>query len=246
MFPGRMFPGRVSAGTAAAAAKLRAARRVGQGGAAMFVVAMTVAVLASVGMYALAAAGNEVTTSGNERQNTQTHYLAEYGVLAVTHEVSASRAALYLGIMLNSTDRDVLCDSLPNLPATASAQTAACHKMSSAELANNNAATPWAVSPVDSYGGSAPFVTGLNPGSFGAVPMNGDFSVELTDPIHTQAPPRYSQDNSFCILQFTATVTGFTQPLFPLRTSTLQTSFEGEGSEIQRVRFLAGPVTCPR
>ena len=48
----------------------------------LFVVAMVIAVLASVGLYALAAASIEVRASGNERQNTQTHYLAEYGILA--------------------------------------------------------------------------------------------------------------------------------------------------------------------
>ena len=60
----------------------------------MFIVAMTLAVLASVGVYALAAAANEVRTSGNERQNTQTHYLAEYGVLGAAHEMTGKRAFL--------------------------------------------------------------------------------------------------------------------------------------------------------
>ncbi len=61
-------------------AKRRAALRRHEGGAVMFIVAMMIAVLGSVGVYALAAAATEVRTSGNERQNTQTHYLAEYGI----------------------------------------------------------------------------------------------------------------------------------------------------------------------
>ena len=73
---------------ALALAKRRAALRRREDGAAMFIVAMTLAVLASVGVYALAAAATEVKTSGNERQNTQTHYLSQYGVLGVAHEMT--------------------------------------------------------------------------------------------------------------------------------------------------------------
>ncbi len=79
---------------ALALAKRRAALRRREGGAVMFVVAMTLAVLASVGIYALAAAATEVRTSGNERQNTQTHYLAEYGVLGAAREMAGGRALL--------------------------------------------------------------------------------------------------------------------------------------------------------
>ena len=66
---------------ALALAKRRSALRRRDEGAVMFIVAMTLAVLASVGVYALAAAATEVRTSGNERQGTQTHYLAEFGVI---------------------------------------------------------------------------------------------------------------------------------------------------------------------
>jgi len=59
-------------------AKARAAHRPQESGAVMFIVTMILTVLASVGIYALAAATNEVTTSGSERQAAQTHYLAEY------------------------------------------------------------------------------------------------------------------------------------------------------------------------
>ena len=115
-------------------AKRRTARRRGEDGAAMFIVSMTIAVLASVGMYALAAAQNEVRTSGNERQNTQTHYLSEYGVIGVTHEMQSSKAAFYMGLMLNPTTIDTPCVSLPTVPNTASILTRACRRLGSAEL----------------------------------------------------------------------------------------------------------------
>jgi len=79
-------------------AKARSLRRRHQRGAALFVVAMALAVLASVGIFALAAAATEVRTSGNERQNAQTHYLSQYGIL-VASTTNAPTALLYLGAM---------------------------------------------------------------------------------------------------------------------------------------------------
>ena len=64
-----------------AQARQRSARRKESGGAVIFIVAMTLAVLASLGMYALASATNEVKTAGYERQSAQSHYLSEYGIL---------------------------------------------------------------------------------------------------------------------------------------------------------------------
>ena len=61
----------------------------------MFIVAMTLAVLASLGLYALASASNEMKTSGFERQNAQTHYLSEYGVLGGADDMNPTTAQLY-------------------------------------------------------------------------------------------------------------------------------------------------------
>src|ERR1700728_3330974 len=96
-------------------AKQRSSRRRGSAGAAMFVVAMTMAVLVSVGVYALAASANETRTAGNERQSTQTHYLADYGIVGAAHEVTSTRAQFFLTQMMSPTYRDASCTSLPSL-----------------------------------------------------------------------------------------------------------------------------------
>ena len=80
-------------------ARRRSERRRQQGGVAMFIVSMMMTVLATVGLFALAAASTEMKTAGNERQNTQTHYLAEYGVVAIAHEVDSVKVGTYLGLM---------------------------------------------------------------------------------------------------------------------------------------------------
>jgi hypothetical protein len=198
---------------------------------------MTLAVLGSVGIYALAAASNEVRTSGNERQNTQTHYLSEYGVIGITHEMVSSKAQFYLGLMLSNPDTP--CVSLPGVPATASPVARACRRLGSAELGQ-----PWVASPITvPYASNVPYTSGVTPGSFGPIPMNGDFFVELTEPTQAQAPARYATDLHFCFIEMTATSSGITQPVVP---GQLTGVYANEGIEMQRARIMAGPVQCPR
>jgi Tfp pilus assembly protein PilX len=218
-----------------ALAKVRARRRRREEGAAMFLVSMTIAVLASVGIYALSAASLEVRTSGNERQSTQTHYLAEYGVIGAMHELTATKAQFYMGLMITNPDT---CLSLPGV-ASADPVTKACRRLPDTELGQQW--TPGAITVAYS---SAPLTPGVSPGSFGATPMAGHFFVELTDPVQLSAPSRYATDLNFCFIQLTATSTGITQPYQLLTDPVAQ--FSGEGLEMQRARIVAGPVQCPR
>jgi hypothetical protein len=218
----------------------RGSRRRDEGGAVMFVVAMALAVLGSVGMYAIVAASNEVRTSGNERQNTQTHYLAQYGVIGAAHEMVSTKAQFYLGLMMNSSTADTPCVSLPGVNfSTAPPILRACRRLGSAELG-----TPWTGAPITvPYGANTPFTSGVVPGSFGPVPMNGDFFVELTEPTQAQAPARYATDLHFCFIEMTATSSGITQPVLVGQPTG---TYASEGIEVQRARIMAGPVQCPR
>jgi hypothetical protein len=202
----------------------------------MFIVSMTIAVLASVGIYALAAAQSEVRTSGNERQNTQTHYLSEYGVLGISHEMVSSKAQFYMGLMLSSPDTCPM--SLPGVPTTASILTRACRRLGSAEMGG-----AWTGAITKAYGSTIAYTPGVPPGSFGPVPVQGDFFVELTEPTQANAPPRYATDLHFCFIEMTATSTGITQPAIPTNATAM---FGNEGVEMQRARIVAGPVQCPR
>jgi hypothetical protein len=234
---------------ALALAKRRRRRLHREQGAAMFVVSMTIVALASVGLYALAAAQNEVRTSGNERQSTQTHYLAQYGVIGAAHEMAASKAQLYLGLMLGQPDP--LCVSLPwqtpSGPVTGTPTnlinplSQACRRLGSTELGQG-----WSVQVgvgADQYQGQVPFKAA--PGPLGPAPIKPDFFVELTDPNETGTPPRYATDLHFCFVQLTVTSVGITQPFFP-SSPNYTAMFGGQGMETQRARILAGPVQCPR
>lgn len=219
----------ISSGNAVNSALFRAARRQREEGAVIFIVAMTLAVLASLGLYALASTSNEMKTAGFERQNTQSHYLSEYGVLGAANNVNPTTAQLYLGLMMDPARRDKSCISLPgitgnetNLPA----QLMACRRMGSGEL--NQA---WLSSAQ----------TAVPSGGLGSTSINGDFFIELTDPAQTQPPPGYDMKLGLCFAQFTLTSVGLTQAANG--TTGLQV-YGSEGVEVARAHITAGPIRC--
>lgn len=215
-------------------AKRRAGRRRRQDGAAMFIVAMTIAVLAAMGVYALAAAANEVQTSGNERRNTQTHYLASYGILGSAQTLSSTMATLYRQMMKNPATRDNVCLSLAGVPTTAADPNKYCYRLEREQFQPG-----WAEPIVEPYT-AAPYTPAVAPGSFGATPMDGYFFVEVTDPIELR-PKRYSDQ---CASMVTATSYGHTQPLFPSAPDSYTAQYGGESVEVQRARLMIMPVPC--
>ena len=231
-------------------AKRRWSRRRHEAGAALFVVSMTISVLASVGIYALAAASNDVKTSGYERQNTQTHYLSMYGVLGTAHEITSTKAKFYLNLMQDPRYRDKCPGSLGSVPTahptlgnlTLMPDVMDCRRLPAGEL--SAVGTPWAVPYVDAYAGTAPYQAGVTPGSFGPTTIQGDFFVELTEPVQANPPARYGLNLNFCFIEMTVSSSGTTRPTFPSNPNWTQT-FGSEGIEVQRARILAGPIQCP-
>jgi hypothetical protein len=231
-------------------AKRRAARRRHEDGAAMFIVAMTLAVLASVGVYALAAASNEVRTSGNERQNTQTHYLSQYGILVASEELAATRAQLYLGVMMATPDAKCTGVPQPGGSIPLDPMITACRRMGANEF--HDSAGNWLAPPTVGYTGTVPFAGSsagsVPPGSLGPIPVKADFYVELSAPTSTRNASGYGLNMQSCFLQFTATSFGLTQPQYLSGGSNpaSATFFGGEGIEMERARLVAGPITpCP-
>jgi hypothetical protein len=236
--------------SALAAAKRRVRRRRREAGATMFIVAMTLAVLASVGIYALAAASSEVRTSGNARQSTQTHYLSQYGIVVASEELAATRAQLYLGVMLANPDKN--CTSLQTVPAFGTAgvdpMVTACRRMGAQEFHDSSGV--WLAQPTLAYSGKVPFdPSATTPGSLGPTPLKGDFYVEFTAPTSTKAASGYGLSSQACFIQFTAMSVGLTQPQLITgsgSSAAANTYFQGEGVETQTARLVAGPITpCP-
>jgi hypothetical protein len=217
-------------------AKHRTLRRRHQAGAAMFIVTMMITVLAAVGMFALAASATEVRTAGNERQSAQTHYLSEYGILAFARETESGKVQSYISLMRSNPDT---CLSLP-LPSVTyingaeSPLAKACYRVKAQEFQSIGG---WAVPAADTYAGPQNYAAGFVPGSLGPVTMNAGFFVEVTDVSSRNAAGYSTGTCSFAVV--TGTSFGVTQPL-----SGTTTAYGAEGMEMQRARFVAGPI-CP-
>ncbi len=219
-------------------AKQRTRRRRREAGAVMFIVSMMITVLAAVGMFALAASATEVKTAGNERQNAQTHYLSEYGILAFARETEQGKVQSYIALMKSNPDK---CLSLP-IPSASyingreSDLAKACYRVKSAELQSIGG---WGPSPTQAYAGAQPYASGTSAptGSLGPIPITADFFVEVTD-VSTRNAAGYSTGTcGFAVV--TGTSFGVTQPLV-----NSAVAFGAEGMEMQRARVVAGPM-CP-
>jgi hypothetical protein len=217
--------------------KRSARRRSRSGGAVIFIVAMTLAVLASLGLYALQSASNEVKTSGYQRQNAQSHYLSEYGTLTGTNAMSGTTGQLYLGLMRSTTTMDTLCTSLSGVNPSASNLTKSCRRMGSAELGN---AWGTSITPIIA---ATPSVAG----SLGPYALTGDFYVEITDPQTGATMFGIDTRLGLCFQSFTLTAVGITEPdqaMLATQGVTLTPTafYASEGLEMSRARITAGPM----
>jgi len=201
----------------------------------MFIVTMMMTVLATVGVYALAAASTEVKTSGNERQSTQTHYLAEYGIVAMAHNADGQHGSGYFNLMKPTQ----VCQSLPippnavvpNLDAFSSS--CALFDMSDFQTLGN-----WLIAPTVPYSGAPYNSSAVAPGSLGPVPTTAGFVVELTDKNTVDAAGfGLGPNSSVKFVLATATAIGTTLPSFAATAS-----YANEGIEMQRARIIAGPL----
>lgn len=220
------------------AIKQRARRRASQRGAVVFIVAMTLAVLASLGLYALQSASAEVKTSGYSRQNAQSHYLSEYGMFTGVNAMSGTTGQLYLSMMKNTTQMDSGCRSLSGVDMTnASNLTKACRRMGSSEMSS-------------AWGTSVPAIIAAQPakaGSLGPYALTGDFYVEVTDPATGGAMWGIDTRLGLCFQQFTLMAVGITQPdqaMLQAQGVTLTPTalYGSEGMEMSRARITAGPM----
>jgi hypothetical protein len=198
----------------------------------MFIVAMTLAVIAAMGIYALQLAATEVKTAGFVRQQAQTQYLAEYGVVASAQALTGTGAQVYNNIMMLSPDTG--CYSLFGITSTggANSQSLACHRAGSVELQAEIGGST-ALSPLLS-----PWVDALSDADRGSIglQMTPDFYVEVTDPNQRQPPPGFATNSTLCFTQFTASAIAITP--------TAATSTISEGLQIARARVVGGPITC--
>jgi hypothetical protein len=203
----------------------------------MFVVAMTIAVLGSIGAWAVQSAALEVRMAGYERQNTQTHYLAEYGILSASQDLGPGYAQQLVGLAVCGTGgtREA-CNNAQWSVADPNATTLSksCHRWTNATQATTQF-IPSGMTPLDSADG------GGAPGSFGVSNTVGDFNVELTEVAQGPTVSGTSGGPTGMFFYYvTLTSDGKTQQAL---SGTNYAAFYGsEGDEQLRSRVVVGPM----
>jgi hypothetical protein len=202
----------------------------------MFVVAMTIAVLGAIGMWAIQSAALEVRMAGYERQSAQTHYLAEYGALAAMQDLAPGyvQAILPLAVCGVGGVRET-CNTVPWPVAdpSASPMGKSCHRWANA-AATTTQFMPSNMSALDGADAGTP-------GSFGLAPTVGDFNVELSQVAQgPQAPGTSTGPGSMVFYWVTLASDGKTQQ--PLSGTNYTAFYGSEGDEQLWSRVLVGPM----
>lgn len=213
----------------------RVQRRREQEGAILFVVAMTLALLGALGVYAMSGATSEVKTSGYSRQAAQSHYVSEYGTIAMLDSFSPQNASFFDAQMwLATTSSTALCQSaLPPGAAGSSDVSQRCARVPQAYFQ-----TAWGGGAGNEAGegssNSKIFLDdSLSPR--GQTRFSARFTNEITEPITGGFQPGFDVNNGKCFRRYTITTYG----QLSNATETLSLS-----RSVGRARVTAGPFDC--
>ncbi len=201
--------------------RLSARRR--QRGAVVFIVAMTLALLALMGVYAVSGAASEVRSSGYVRQATQAHYLSEYAMGAMANHINSSNADYMVNALLLGKTPPVDCISVPQGGGTPMSR--ACWRFSQDEIERAWRSFGATVGP--------PALTEHGLGQPGVSTMRGTIFAEFSNPVLTQPPPGYDLNLGLTFARVTVTTGGSVEPVGNTAARTL---------EIGRARMIIGPV----
>jgi Tfp pilus assembly protein PilX len=206
-------------------ARVRARRQ--QEGAILFVVAMTLALLGALGVYAMSGATSEIKTSGYERQATQSHYVSEYGTIAMLDAFSPANASYFDAQMLTSPSVSQCRSAMPaGSPVTPVSQRCA-------KVPQEYFATAWKAN--GKVNGSADAFKNDSLTAASTATLVPRFTSEITEPITGGFQPGFDVNNGKCFRRYTITTFG-------------QLSTAGEtrtlSREVGRARVTAGPFDC--
>jgi hypothetical protein len=213
------------------------ARRASERGTAIFIVVMVMTMLTAIGIFAIRAASLGAATSGYDRQNTQNHYVGEYGMLTMVSELSTTRRSAYVNEMTAAHDK---CWATQNLADPSANVFVPCYRLYTREIQRVLPSGHALFDPATGDGGTL-----VSPGSLGPSALDGDFVVEMTDPGPAGAPVAGSDVGGtgprFRYLQLTLTSIGQVRPAAdPTVCDTSATTIAGD--ETGRAFVVIGPM----
>lgn len=190
--------------------RARARRR--SAGAVLFIVAVTLGLLAVMGVYGLSATNADIKSAGHMREALQAQRAAETALIMTAETYNPTVAQKLVSDMNNGKGQTRDClTAVPYLGTTTETRAAeACMKFTpdqmviAANTSNTAAPAQWVVS-------SAPAVPPFTLQSFGPVVNAAYITVEVTNPINTVVPG-FSQTGNAPIFSYSQlTVTTFVQ-----------------------------------
>lgn len=185
----------------------RSRRRHESAGAAMFVVAVTLGLLAAMGVYGLAATAQDVRAAGHVREATQAQHAAEAAIVMASQTLNSGNAANTINTMMSENSansaRATNCKSAKPFSAAGYDQSLgriaeACFVISPNEMK--------VLSPNNTWSTVTGQISGFTAESFGEVPVKPYVSIELTNPVTWQAPGYGGNGTPQQFLQVRATV----------------------------------------
>ena len=192
----------------------------------MFIVVVTLGLLAAMGVYGLSAAQADVRAAGHMREALQAQKAGEHALTMAAETLNPENAGPLVATM-SSAGRTANCKTAAVLGAgvTPVPPAAACLRLTEAGMRNAaGVVTPW-------VSGVPAFATD----SFGAVASTPNVSVELSDPFDVQRP---GFDASMRFTQITATV-------FVDVRSTVDLGTPAQAIVTGRGRLTVGPIGPP-
>lgn len=211
--------------------------RAHQRGATIFIVVMVLTMLTAIGVFAIRAASLGSITAGYDRQNTQNHYVGEYGMLSVVTELSSTRRSAYVKEMTSAHDN---CWATKDVADPSSHIFVPCYRLYAKEVQNLLPTGHLLFDPASADGGTV-----TAPGSLGPAPLDGDFVVEMTDPGPVGAPVAGTDVGGtgprFRYLQVTLTSIGQVRPSGD-PAACVNNSAALAGNETGRAFVVIGPL----
>lgn len=213
----------------------RASRRRNQRGAALFVVAVTLALLAAMGVYGLSATAMDVRAAGHSREGMSGQNVAMHNFMLATETFSPGAAQGIVNTMYagtgGTTKQSVNCRTAkPYTGQREFCDAEACVLLTPTELQNIATSINTNVVP------GLPF----QPDSFGpGYPFRPDVQIEVTSPVMMPAPAGFQgPDPNNPKLFVEATVTVFSEMKVNANTPP-------EINVLGRGRIIAGPMAKP-
>lgn len=211
-------------------------RRKSERGAAIFIVVMVLTMLTAIGVFAVRASSLASAASGYDRQNTQNHYVGEFGVLGVVTELSGLRRNWYFDKVITSGETCKATKLVSSATTVVPCFPVQAGDVGKAVLGNFSGRPLF-----------EPAVAGV-PGSLGPASLDGDFIVELTDPGPVGQPVAGTDVGgtaTFHYYQMTLTSVGEVRPA-GLSTTCVTTSAGIAGNETGRAYVVIGPIKDPQ